>query len=1505
MLVWLLVLVPLVLVSAVLLVGQTPATKLVVEPILESQLGVEMHSGSIRLTPTGRIVITDAVFHSDDIDGRAGNLIEIDRATINISWLGMLGGSGPVSSIVIQHPLVRLSQDTDTGRLNLAAIDLKQSGGGGPAPMIEIHNGVLQIAEHRGGDYRVLKELSMQGRIDEQDPDGFSAFAFAARPTEAGMSGLVAHSPGSFGLSGTIGPDGITGTLDGVRLEDWPAEFVPTRERTIYQRLALAGELAPTRFNITNDGRIEVVLTLDGVSLNLPIDDSGSMTGSGDLLRMRRTRGAITFGTQGLSADLTGLIDDLEYDVTLDYKGLDAQSPFDAVLVTDFRLDDRFRPARFLPENVISKLDRFEHPVADVHARVLVSRRDGEDIEVSGRATIRDGSAIYKKFRYPFHDLSGVVSFDPDKLVIENITGVGPTGARLTVGGLFSPLGEDSVATLNLRVEGVPIDDSMMRALDESQRQLVGALFNEPDYRRLLDQGLLLTQDERRELIGARDGLEDRLSRWRAGADGEERDRAALAARLREVQRRLETPVFEFGGRADVELVLRRHPERPADDRWTTDVSVKLPEAGLVPGNFPLPIVAHGVEITISDQRVELTGGEYTGLRGGTARVSAVIDRTAPDAKPLVRITARQIPIDQRLIAAIPGYYDPQSDDPDDISLRRILDRLRLSGTVECEATIGARSDGRLGYDVEATILGGDARPVYTAVDAEADGGDDPLSAPLGSDPLVLSDLSGTVYVTEELIVVDLDGMLASPQLPLAPTPVEVLTQLTLPSKQRSLGGVRRENGLLPTDFGPPVPGPELYALARADGIDLAMPLQHAVAVVSPRIARDLMDYKAHYAPDGVLAVSASLEGFVGGSIDSSFTLERVEELSFDFDGQRYRVGPSWGRASVTLSDRPSLGFDGFRVPIETDTSDAGELSLDGALALMRRGVLTEVTDPESLRITYENGTLDSPVSRAVIDRLASGANRSWFSSHDIGGRYDLDVTLTPQPGDYRLAEGDGGVTMLPTRIYGDLRPRTFELRVGEETARFERVEGSITFRGYEGSFDHIRAHDGRTSLSIDGSWSLLPGRGLGVDATADASGNLLEGPARAVLPGAVDRVIDSLGIRSQGDVVIDGMSIRASAMGRPESEYTIEGSARINEGSAVIGLPITGLTGDLGFAVHGTREALGYELNLDASRLRAGLMRVYDAKVQVIGDASQPGVVLIPEIIAGMHGGRIAGSAQIRPGPDSAPHYWMELHASGVRAAPVFDDLLLPPGGLEGPPQPGETGVLSAWSKAQDLSRGAMIGDLTLTGPVGRPEQRIGRGTVRIAGGSVLALPGLINLIEVSNLSLPTGATIDLAEASFYVEGPILAFEQLSASSKKVEIVGYGTLNWDTRGVDLRFNSRSIHPIPIVSGIFESLRDELITTRVTGELGDLRYSVQQFSGTKRLLGALLGDEQTDQQRRMRQVEEQVYKRRTRQRPDVTQRVHLPGGDRFHGWDWDAQARNTPREPDGNSATGR
>tara|TARA_R110000782_G_scaffold24264_3_gene62765 strand:- start:18317 stop:22597 length:4281 start_codon:yes stop_codon:yes gene_type:complete len=1393
----------------VLILLQTPAAAWFVEPILAAQTGMDVQTGSVRVSPFGTVVITDARLSAPSIPGVAGQVLEVDRVVARIDWTATLAGSPGLKALRMTGPVLRLSQDSETGVLNAAAFKMLGGGGGGSLPRVSIQRGTIELAEHTGEQYTPLRRWSVIGDMDPADADGVSAFSFAAIPAEAAAG---ASPTGSLGLTGTIGPDGVEARLDGLTLEDWPASIVPSRLRVIYARLDLTGRLLPTRFVIDRDGRVTVRMTLDGVDLNLPFNEDYSLEGEGELLRMRQTRGTIEFGTDGLGADLTGLIDELRYDVDLRYAGLTADAPFSTELTTRFRMDSAFRPRRFLPEQAVEKLEMFENPTADVDATVRVTRATrGAPVEVSGRATVSNGRASYGKFRYPFSDLSGEVAFTQDSLVIERITARGPTGATLEADGRFDGLDDQSTVVINLKVRGVPVDRYLNEALNNDRRKLVEALFNPDRYQELLDDGLIRTPDGR----GGRDA-----------------------------------PVFSFGGAADVDLVLRRDPARPADDRWTRDTVVRLDRAGLVPEHFPLPIVARGIELRITDDTLALTGGRYEGLTGGQANVEAALDQTATppggDTLPVVSITASGIPVDERLLAAIPGYRStPDPDQP--VSLRSILDNLRVAGSVECRAVIGPRSDGRLGYDVEANLYNATARPNAAAPGMVATT-DEP-------DPLVLAGMSGTVYVTERIIVVDLSGDLQSPSRPLAPTPITLLTQLTLPQQRGGLGDVARVGGLLPIEYGPPVPGPTLYANARADGLDLAMPLEHAAAVFSPELAERLAALRQSHRPDGVVALRAELDGIVGGHTETVLEVERISSLALDHLGTRHRIGQSRGSMELTLGIAPRARFSGFRVPINAGGIDSGELSLDGSMPLIPPGRTRWSGDAGTLRAGLRGGRIESPATAQIVGAFGGPGPAAWLRDRRVEGGFDLDLTLTPRL-DARVARAAGDAYALPAMsAVGTLRPTALALDLPEARIEFTSVTGRVLFEGLGGRVDSINAQAPGLSVAIDGPWSFEPGRGAGLDLALDVGGDRLNDSVRTLLPAVLLGVMDRFAVSVDGPLTAENLRINASGLGTPESTLTVRGEAQVSRTSAVVGVAITDLAGRIGFEAEVTPQGAGYSVELAADRMRAGRLRVEQARATILADRTRPGIVLVPEINGRLHGGRIAGSAQART-HGSETRYWVDLHASDVRAAPVFDDLLLPPEGLTGPPLPGEDTVRSAWAVTDDYTRGLLDADVSITGVGGQADKTAGRGVVRVAGGAVIALPGLINLIEVSNLRAPVGAQLDLAEGVFYIDGPVLAFERLSASSNSVEILGHGTMNWVTQDLDLRFRSRSIRPVPFFSSLLEQVRDELITTKVTGRPGNLDFSTENFGATRRLIRALIGEPETEQERVMSAVEQ-------------------------------------------------
>src|SRR5262249_46146590 len=133
--------------------------------------------------------------------------------------------------------------------------------------------------------------------------------------------------------------------------------------------------------------------------------------------------------------------------------------------------------------------------------------------------------------------------------------------------------------------------------------------------------------------------------------------------------------------------------------------------------------------------------------------------------------------------------------------------------------------------------------------------------------------------------------------------------------------------------------------------------------------------------------------------------------------------------------------------------------------------------------------------------------------------------------------------------------------------------------------------------------------------------------------------------------------------------------------------------------------------------------------------------------------------------------------------------------------------------------------------------------------------IPFATRLIEMSNLAPPGNTPLDFARASFYMEGGLISFEDISIFSASVEILGYGTMTWPGQVLDLRFGSRAARPVPILSKLLQGIREQLLTTTVTGKLGEQQIRVQQLPGPRRMLGRAVGSPESSQSRRLDEIE--------------------------------------------------
>jgi len=124
------------------------------------------------------------------------------------------------------------------------------------------------------------------------------------------------------------------------------------------------------------------------------------------------------------------------------------------------------------------------------------------------------------------------------------------------------------------------------------------------------------------------------------------------------------------------------------------------------------------------------------------------------------------------------------------------------------------------------------------------------------------------------------------------------------------------------------------------------------------------------------------------------------------------------------------------------------------------------------------------------------------------------------------------------------------------------------------------------------------------------------------------------------------------------------------------------------------------------------------------------------------------------------------------------------------------ETGVFDA-----SLSFETIIGDVSAT---------IGRGLVRVRSGELVEMPGVLPLLELSNLQIPIGERLDIGYADFYLLGDRLMFDVLEASSPSLLILGEGGVRFTDGAIDLAFRTRGTSGIPIVSAVLEGVRNAI-----------------------------------------------------------------------------------------------
>lgn len=839
-------------------------------------------------------------------------------------------------------------------------------------------------------------------------------------------------------------------------------------------------------------------------------------------------------------------------------------------------------------------------------------------------------------------------------------------------------------------------------------------------------------------------------------------------------------------------------------DVWHDLVTITLREARVLARSFPAPLHAQGVTIVKDDLAATVSGGTIRVHAGGTLTIRAEADMRQLDTAGAALTPIAEVTATGVVLSPVLLAAAPESIRVGETPLPAFLLALNPRGTLDASVTLAPPTETSPPWNVRIAGSGLGAAPGRPG-------------EPGGTPSRVRVEVSTfSLEADPARVSIDVAGALGPTDGPGTPGTLRVRAMLE--------------------------EGREGYEVeARAPGLDVTTHVEDIVGLVSGAGGRTLADLRARYEPAGRADVVARVFSERGSEPGVRVRVSRAEDASARLDGRRLSASKMRGVVEVLGDGVGPWGvrFEEFEAALRVDGADDGVLSASGACLL--DGASADLP----LVVRLAGGRFESPLVRALLGRAAPPRLAAFFQDSDVRGVFDLDATLTPRP--------DG-----VWDAAGALAPRAMTARFGEREIVFDRVEGAIEFSRDQGRVRTLALHAPGWVARADGGWIVGADGGLSLSADAALESEGLPPDLLALAPGVLRGALTDLRVSAAGPVRVAPAQVRLTTDGAGALvALGVDGRAIVQDLALEAGVAVDGASGILDFAVQ--RDAPGAPITFDLQgvfdRARAGGLRLTGTRLRVLG--MPDGSVVVPHLAATAYGGRLAGEVTIAPPVGDTRRYDMTLRASEVRFASMLRDVGRGAAGL----------VEESEVESPDESRGVLDAGVWLSGVLGDAASRRGRGTGVVEGGRVVNMPLLVPLVRATNLQLPLNERVDYAGAEFFVQGEYLNFESLTASSRSVEVFGFGTVHLPGMDLDLRFRPKARARIPMLTGLIEGIRDELVTVRAEGTLAEPELKVSTLAGTTRFIGKLFGETPDEQERRLRAIEARGGSGRDLRRP--------------------------------------
>ena len=605
--------------------------------LLEESIGCNATVGRAQMTWNGWLTIDGIDLTVPDAEGRMADLMHTDRVVVQLKMLPLLPGRVRAASVALSKPTLYLTEDLDHDRFNYELLLERPPGeagdGGLPKALPELYlrGGEVRFGQITDGDYRLMQLQLLDGKLsaDTKRPGGYS-FSL----TQVDESPEQVRTQGST-VRGEIdlNEPGIEVELDRFTFTGPYRYLMPEAARNWWSRLSPRGTIPRVVFSARLDEAQEVMLAaemeLDGIGLSLPADNDQNMeltevTGKATLVEGLLSFTGVTGQIEGVGFTADGRLDNLE-------RG----GPFSVTLTTDpFDVPAEGGIWNKLPPSITKYRDRFS-PQGRYQTKLTLSRAGpGEPLALGGHLDLLDTRFSYYRFPYPAETLTGRISFDNDRITLNDLQAIGPSGGSAVVSGSIGPPLRDGVVDITIRCTGMSVDEHLLAAMKPKHRKVMDLFFSQEGYEALLREGVI-----------------------RAPADAPARE-GQLAGANEAVDIDTDAPTFEPGGTTDVDIRIQRPAGQGQKYRVTTDLDATGIRA--VFGFWHYPLVATSGRVIISPDEVLVRDVHVMALGGGGGIATGRLE-LPNEGRPLtphLQLTSIHLPVDRMLAASIPPPKD-------------------------------------------------------------------------------------------------------------------------------------------------------------------------------------------------------------------------------------------------------------------------------------------------------------------------------------------------------------------------------------------------------------------------------------------------------------------------------------------------------------------------------------------------------------------------------------------------------------------------------------------------------------------------------------------------------------------------------------------------------------------------------------------------------------------------------------------------------------------------------